>query len=106
MEKIFYEIADQMISEYPQVAMGVMMRSPAITFRSKVFAFYYNKAMIFKLDGATESYLEKYTGSSYLSPFKNKPPMKGWLVVPSEFNQAWKLLAMEAHQNISILTKS
>ena len=61
--------------------------------------------MVFKLDQQAEQTRHQYPGSDYLNPFKNKPPMKGWLVVPSEFQQSWYQLAQQAYENISAQLK-
>lgn len=96
----FQSIVEEMTREYPEVSTGNMMSSPALTHKKKVFAFYYNHQMVFKLGEHTVTHMEKYPGSSFLSPFKRKPPMKGWLVVPSDYAGAWKALAETAFENI------
>ena len=98
MENVFQRILAELENELPGVASGNMMRSPAITFQAKVFCFYYDGEMCFKLGQKAADYMVQYEGSRFLNPFKNKPPMKGWLVVPSEFSRDWKLLATEAYQ--------
>jgi len=105
MEAIFNNILEQLQSEDQHVSLGNMMRSPAIRYQSKVFAFYYQEQMVFKLDHAAPAGLTEYPGSEFLNPFKNKPPMKGWLVVPSTYQQNWPKLAQEAYLNIRSLTK-
>ncbi len=91
----FEAIQNEMEAAYPGVAAGKMMRSPAITYRSKVFAFFHQNEMVFKL------YLDQYVGARFLQPFKYKKPMKGWLIVPGDFNHDWASLAICAYQNLS-----
>ena len=94
-EAIFNRIAEKLAAE-EGVSLGKMMHSPAIKVQGKVFAFFHKGAMIFKLDQQTDLFMAKFPGSGYLSPFKNKPPMKGWLNVPAEFSDNWENLAFEA----------
>ena len=94
-ERLFDLIA-QKLATLERVSVGKMMRSPAIKVKGKVFAFYHQGAMFFKLDEQTDLYKAKFPGSDYLSPFKKKPPMKGWLKVPVEFSDQWESLAVEA----------
>lgn len=95
-EKKFEFIADEFTSMFDEVTRGKMMRSPGIKSNNKVFAFYHEEAMIFKLGKRTDSFLVQYPEASYLNPFKQKPPMKGWLVVPSKYAGDWRTLAKEA----------
>lgn len=94
-EALFYRIAEKLTAR-DEVSLGKMMRSPAIKVKGKVFAFFHQNTMIFKLDRQTALYKARYPGSDYLSPFKNKLPMKGWLNVPSAFSDDWESLAVEA----------
>ena len=81
------------------------MRAPALIHGDKVFAFFHKDQMVFKLGDQTSLYLEKYPGSSFLNPFKNKPPLKGWLVVPGDYQRHWKSLTEMAYENIRIAKK-
>ena len=105
MEEKFHSIAKEMIEENPKINTGNMMRSPALTYGDKVFAFFYKDQMVFKLGDHTPLHMEEYPGSTFLDPFKNKPPLKGWLVVPSEYQPHWKSLTEKAYQVIR-LTKA
>ncbi|MFC2103316.1 hypothetical protein ACFLSS_02690 [Bacteroidota bacterium] len=48
-EKLFYSISDKMIAENNDITIGKMMSSPGIKYKNKVFAFYYNNRMVFRL---------------------------------------------------------
>ena len=100
MQDYFEKIQNEMEAVYSGVAAGNMMHSPAITYRSKVFAFFYANEMAFKLDQKAADYMEKYPGSRFLNPFKNKPPMKGWLILPLEYHKDWTSLAVAAYENM------
>jgi len=101
MQEYFDQIQNEMQAAYTGVASGNMMRSPALTYKSKVFAFFFNDEMGFKLDAKAADFKELYPGSKYLSPFKKKPPLKGWLVVPGTYHNDWNNLALEAYKNLA-----
>lgn len=101
MYQWFEQIQNELETSYQGVASGNMMRSPAITYRSKVFAFFHQDEMGFKLGEKAPEFIKMYPGSRYLNPFKNRPPMKGWLVVPAEYQKEWKVLAEAAYQNMA-----
>ena len=69
---------------------GRMMSSPALKFGDKVFAFYSAKfGMGFRL-GRDFDFSSLPTDEwSLLSPFKTKPPMRDWVVIPDLQSQTW-----------------
>lgn len=88
-ENLFSNIVAQITAEHDNVLEGKMMSSPALKLNGKVFVFSHKNSMTFKFQKETELYKSQYPGSSYLSPFKNKPPMRGWLTIPAEFQGDW-----------------
>ena len=48
-EILFRKIAEKLATENDSVSPGKMMSSPGIKCKNKVFAFYYNKQMVFRL---------------------------------------------------------
>jgi len=72
---LFFKIVDEMVDEHDSVNLGKMMSSPALRYKSRIFAFYYNNEMIFRL--GKEFNLETFRLREYsiLNPFKNKAPM-------------------------------
>lgn len=88
----FYEHLSDKFCKKDGVAVGKMMSSPAIQCKGKVFAFFHNEKMTFKLgkDFDPDSYGLMDWG--YLSPFKNKPPMTAWVIVPFEEKEKWEAL--------------
>ena len=74
------------------VAKGKMMSSPALKCKGKVFAFYHNEEMGFKLGKEFEPKEHGLKDWSYLSPFKNKPPMKAWFMIPYSEKAHWESL--------------
>ncbi|PHN07667.1 hypothetical protein [Flavilitoribacter nigricans] len=86
---------EQLVSEYSQkdgVAPGKMMSSPALQYRGKVFAFFHKGAMTFKLGKKFDPSAFGLQHWSYLSPFKNKPPMQAWVVVEEPEKEQWPYL--------------
>ena len=95
-EKVFSAIAEQLSEAHENVVQGKMMRSPGIKVNNKVFAFYYEGQMVFKLGKETDTSRKELQGATWLNPFKNKPPMKAWFVVPFQDYASWYQLAAEA----------
>lgn len=87
----FADIRQRLVEQEADVALGKMMSSEAITYKKKVFAFYHDERMCFKL--GREFDLEEYgiTEYSVLSPFKNKAPMRDWLYIAQQ--DKWDELA-------------
>ncbi len=101
-ETVFQYIVRE-ISQERGVNPGKMMTSPGIRYDGKVFAFFWNNKMVFKLgkdrDLSKEFNIAEF---SFLNPFKNKPPMKGWYVVEKMYKEKWPDLAKEA---LSVMKK-
>src|SRR5262249_3454432 len=100
-ERLFREIADLLTLENQAVTVGKMMSSPGLQIQGKVFAFYHDRKMIFKLgqDFQPESLgIQQY---SLLAPFKSKPPMVDWFEIPSSEQHRWEDLTRSALQRIS-----
>ena len=93
----FESVAARMIAAHDGVAEGRMMSHPAIAYRGKVFAFPGRGGdMVFRLGKDFDPDAAGLTGCSHLSPFKNKPPMKGWVCVPPDQAARWTELAEAA----------
>ncbi|MCB0661293.1 MAG: hypothetical protein KDC24_01030 [Saprospiraceae bacterium] len=84
-----------------QVAPGKMMSSPALQYKGKVFAFFYQDKMCFKLGKSFQPEDSGINEWQHLSPFKNKPPMTAWFVIDPVHSDQWENLsqmALEAMQ--------
>ncbi|KAA3610040.1 MAG: hypothetical protein D8M58_07625 [Calditrichaeota bacterium] len=101
-EILFNSITNKLSSENENVEAGKMMSSPGITYKGKVFSFYYNDKMVFRL--GREFDIEKTGVSEFelLNPFKNKPPMKDWFVVSGMYQSKWEMLALQALNKMQI----
>ncbi|NDI35627.1 hypothetical protein [Chengkuizengella sediminis] len=98
--KIFEKIANQLVLSGVNVSHGKMMSSPAIKYKTKVFTFYDKKEMVFKLGKDFDPKTHNLQHTRVLSPFKNKIPLSGWLVVSSNESNRWEELAYIALEKL------
>lgn len=98
---VFHEILDYLSNKYPGVKEGRMMSSPAIQYRSKIFAFYKSECMTFRLGRETD--MQKEFGVieySYLSPFKTRPPLFDWFILKDKYVELWPEMAEHAFKRL------
>lgn len=69
------------------------MSSEAIRYKDKVFAFFHRDMMTFKLGYDFDPLDMGIEVWHPLSPFKTKPPLKGWYMVPEQYISKWPQLA-------------
>jgi TfoX/Sxy family transcriptional regulator of competence genes len=100
MRKLFDKIADEVSVKFPDVSIGKMMSSPGIKMGKKVFAFYYDDNMVFKLGKNYDHSKLKLKEIRFLNPFKNKAPMTAWIVVDKEYSDQWETLTITALEYI------
>ena len=99
-EIVFQDIVSRLSTSNRSVTEGKMMSSPGIRFKNKVFAFYHNKSMIFKLGKGYDIKSKGVNEYVFLNPFKNKSPMTAWFEVPVSGINKWFELAKVAMQNM------
>ncbi len=92
-EEKFNIIAEKLSAELNNVERGKMMASPGITYKTKVFAFYYKDQMVFRLGKGFDPKTVGVEEFNFLSPFKNKPPLAGWFEIPVKYEEKWEELA-------------
>ncbi len=97
---VFDDITAKLCQINRNIGDGNMMSSPGIKYKNKVFAFYHDRAMIFRLGKGFDIESEGVNTYEFLNPFKNKPPMKGWFVVPVTEIDNWQKLAEIAMNNM------
>ncbi len=95
-EALFHQIAKLLTDQDPQVEIGKMMSSPGIKYRDKVFAFYHNEMMGFLPGPNFDPIKAGVLNAKPLSPFKTKPPLKGWFLIRKEESNQWEYLATRA----------
>ena len=93
---LFESISAKLTSKYPDVSVGKMMSSPGLKFQDKVFAFYYKNSMGFRLGPNFNPDKFGIRNAKPLSPFKKKPPLKGWFIIDSNESDSWELLSEKA----------
>jgi len=93
---MFEHIAEEFARNHEYVAPGKMMSSPALTYKKKVFAFYYQRQMVFRLGRDFDPVTGNVHSYRLLSPFKNKPPMRDWFEIPFSKKDKWEKLAHQA----------
>ncbi len=92
-EDKFKQITERLASQNADVHPGKMMSSPGLKLNDKVFAFYHEEAMCFRLGKDFEPEKFGLTTASFLSPFKTKPPLKAWYFIEKEEIGFWEELA-------------
>ncbi len=82
------------------ISLGKMMTASGLKWKTKVFAFFYEDAMTFKLgkDYAIEDH--EIADFAFLSPFKTKPPMKAWYIISAKYMDKWESLTNIAYRKI------
>jgi hypothetical protein len=99
-EKLYLKIGDALIAKDSNISHGKMMTSPGLKYKNKVFAFFHNNAITFKLGKEFDPEKNEISRWDYLSPFKNKPPMKAWFELPYSEKDKWKAMAFLALQKM------
>lgn len=95
-EALYRTIAARLENDREDVTQGKMMSRPGVKYKGKVFAFFRKGQMVFKLGHDYDPKEDGIENWSYLNPFKNKPPMKGWYQIPFSHRDAWPGLAEKA----------
>lgn len=89
----FMAIVDQMTTANQDVVLGKMMSSSGLKYKDKVFAFYSKEEMGFRLGPDFDPDKFGLTSARPLSPFKTKPPLKGWFMIDESESNRWQTLA-------------
>ena len=92
-ETLFMSLVNKVTTANEEVFLGKMMSAPGLKYKDKVFAFFTKEeAMGFRL--GTDFNPEKAGLNKYrpLSPFKKKPPLKGWYIIDKEESNTWEHL--------------
>ena len=89
-EDIFYKISDKFCDNKHGVILGKMMSSPGLKYNNKVFAFYHKETMGFRLGPQFDPMASGIKNAKPLSPFKTKPPLKGWFIIESVESDLWE----------------
>ncbi len=93
---VFDQIVEDMLANEAVVVSGKMMSSPGLKYNGKVFAFYHQNTMGFRLGKAFDPEAFGSTTARFLNPFKNKPPMRAWFIIEDAETELWRPLAYKA----------
>lgn len=74
------------------VTAGKMMTAPALKYDNKVYAFFWEDEMTFKLGKDYDIQAHGVNEIRFLSPFKQKPPMTAWYIVGNDQMALWQEL--------------
>lgn len=85
-------LVNKFSSSYPDVILGKMMSDPALKYKDKVFAFYHKKEMGFRLGSKFDPQKFGIAETKPLSPFKTKPPLRGWFIISGNESRLWEIL--------------
>ncbi len=91
-EEHYHAIAHKFTSADGEVYHGKMMHSPGLKYRDKVFAFFHKEAMGFRLGPNFDPEKMGVINAKPLSPFKTKPPLKGWFIIEKHEMDTWGML--------------
>ena len=89
----FTNICGKLCNENTGVYEGKMMSSPGLKFNNKVFAFYHKSTMGFRMGPLFDPIKYGLKFAKPLSPFKTKPPLKGWYVIDVIEKDLWHELS-------------
>ena len=92
LPELFNSIAEK-LSRDPDVHLGKMMSAPGLKFKDKVFAFFHKNSMGFRLGPNFNPEKMGISNAKPLSPFKKKPPLKGWFIIEHYESDDWELLS-------------
>jgi hypothetical protein len=92
-EKQFNSIVSKITSLDQDVNLGKMMSSPGLKYKDKVFAFYHKETMGFRLGPDFNPDKIGLKNAKPLSPFKKKPPLKGWFIIEQYESDTREMLA-------------
>jgi hypothetical protein len=91
-EEKFNFIAAKFTALDSKITLGKMMSSPGLKFEDKVFAFYHKETMGFRFGPNFNPEKIGINNTLPLSPFKNKPPLKGWFIIEKYESDTWDML--------------
>lgn len=92
----YQAICTSLTARDTDIVEGKMMRSPGLKYKGKVFAFYNEEQMGFRLGKQFDPETVHLQEWEWLSPFKTKPPMKAWYLIPAAHADRWPELAQLA----------
>lgn len=99
--EFFLKILKKLTAKDKSVTQGRMMSAPGIVYDGRVFAFYWKQKMGFRAGREFDPQSLKVKEWEYLNPYKNKPPMVDWFILPYSESKKWELLAKVSLHKLS-----
>jgi hypothetical protein len=95
-QTLYEKIVRELSSDTGGVASSQMMGMPCLKAKSKMFAGYWQDAMVFKLNGDAHKKALGLKGAHLFDPSEMNRPMKEWVVVPYAHKAKWRAFAQSA----------
>lgn len=93
----FMSLVNKFTATDDNIFLGKMMSAPGLKYKDKVFAFFTkDNAMGFRLGEEFDIETSGIKKPRRLSPFKTKPPLKGWWIVNEDESKLWESLTENA----------
>ncbi len=93
----FMSLVNKFTATDDNIFLGKMMNAPGLKYKDKVFAFFTkDNAMGFRLGEEFDIETSGIKNPRRLSPFKTKPPLKGWWIVNEDESKLWESLTENA----------
>lgn len=93
---LYLQLAQNILDRHLDVVEGNMMSSPGLKCNNKIFVFHHKEDMGFRLGPAFNADEFGLQTAKPLSPFKTKPPLKGWFMVHDSERGQWERLTILA----------
>lgn len=91
-----YDAVASDITATTPATTGQMFGMPCLKNEGKMFAGFYEGAMVFKLDNPRHDEALALRGARLFDPSGRGRPMKEWVEVPAEHSSMWPELALDA----------
>ena len=95
-EKQFHEVG----SSIDSAVAGKLFGKLCYKIEKKAFCCFFEKSMVFKLNGETHQEALSLDGSELFDPSKKGRPMKEWVQVPFDYQDRWKEFAEAAAEYV------
>ena len=97
-ETLYHEVA----SKVKGALSGQLFGKPCYKINKKAFCCFFQKAMVFKLNGEAHQEAMSYDATHLFDPSGKGRPMKEWVQVPFEYCDKWETFAAEAAKYVGM----
>ena len=81
-----------------------MFGKPCFKINGKAFISFFEKEMVFKLNGASHKDALSLDGAQLFDPSKKGRAMKEWVQVPFDYSDKWKKYAKDAFDYVKAIS--